>query len=372
MDMQVITSFYQDLKARVNLWHKKYENYLPAGFFFLGFTFDILTLGEVDDNSNIITLSIYLLAMMILMGSDHLKINFSESQNKLLKIIATYKVDIFHFMAGALLSAFTLFYFKSSSIANNFIFMFLMISLLILNELEIFKKQGKVLRTAITMLCLISYLIYLFPLIFGTSGPIIFYSSLILATFVSALSFYIMIRRQMDFTASLKELIFPHTIVCSLFLILYLFKIFPPIPLSLKYIGVFHDLQKDNGHYITYQETPSWKFWMQGDQDFVAYQGDKIFIFAKIFAPGGFEGKVYMRWIKQTKEAELTSDKIPMEITGGRKEGFRAFAYKENFTPGQWQVKVETKAGLEIGRINFSVTKKKKQRPEKPMYKRKW
>ncbi len=143
--------------------------------------------------------------------------------------------------------------------------------------------------------------------------------------------------------------------VACIFLILYVFKAIPPIPLSLKSIGIYHGLEKKEGKYILQRERSFWKFWQNGDQDFYYRNGDKAYVFSRIFSPGGFEGKVYLHWEKEFKSGYKTTDKIPLTLTGGRGEGFRAFAYKRNLTPGAWRVKVETHEGLEIGRINFNV-----------------
>ena len=83
--------------------------------------------------------------------------------------------------------------------------------------------------------------------------------------------------------------------------------------------------------------------------------GDKIFVFTRIFAPGGFDSKIVLHFLKETEDGYQTSDKIPLGITGGRGEGFRGFAYKSNYTKGNWRVQVETIHELEIARINFEV-----------------
>ncbi|MFC1523925.1 DUF2914 domain-containing protein [Thermodesulfobacteriota bacterium] len=51
-----------------------------------------------------------------------------------------------------------------------------------------------------------------------------------------------------------------------------------------------------------------------------------------------------------------TTDRIPMPIVGGREEGFRGYAYKRNYSQGNWRAMIETEERLEIGRIYFSVT----------------
>ena len=44
-----------------------------------------------------------------------------------------------------------------------------------------------------------------------------------------------------------------------------------------------------------------------------------------------------------------------MNISGGREQGFRGFAYKQVLKPGLWQVRIETNDSREIGRLSFEV-----------------
>lgn len=337
--------------------HKQYENYVPVFFFSFGFILDVFTLGEVDDFSNILMLSLYLFIM--------LGILFAELRDKpLIKInhpiwpkIQQYKIDIFHFLLGSLLSAFTLFYFKSSSFFNSFIFMFVMMVLLFANELQIVQKKGLMIKVALSSLCLISYLIYIIPIIFGMVNDWIFYLCLIIAIALSFLSYKVVnLNLDIDKKVSLKKLLLPQSLVIFLFFILYTLRVFPPIPLSLKHIGIYHEVTKEKiGIYKTSESRPWWNFWDNGDQNFLARPNDKIYVFTKIFSPGGFSEKINMHWLYEVDGDFKTSDRIPLEITGGRSEGFRGFSFKENYQEGNWQVRIETENGLEIGRIYFSV-----------------
>ena len=58
-----------------------------------------------------------------------------------------------------------------------------------------------------------------------------------------------------------------------------------------------------------------------------------------------------------------------MNITGGRKEGYRGFAMKQNYQPGEWRISIETTDGREIGRIYFEVYKIAEVSPTRTFYK---
>lgn len=359
--MDEIINKYQTFKMALKQLHQRYENALPAVFFSFGFILDILTLGEVDDLSNILVLGFYLISSLFILSLEFLDTHKKEFKNKWVNRAFEYRDDIFHFLCGSLLSAFTLFYFKSGSVANSFLFMIFMMSILLLNEVEYFQKQGAIIRSAMMMLCFISYLIYVVPIILGTSSSFIFYICILIAVVISTGCFFVLTYFNQEKEKNIRTLLIPQLAVGIIFISLYGLKIVPPMPLSLKYIGIFHDVEKINGEYRTKDQTSWWNFWDNGDQSFKARAEDKIYLFTNIFAPGGFAGKVYIHWLKDTDDGLKTSDRIPLKITGGRTGGFRGYAYKSNYAPGLWQVRVESDNGLEIGRINFEVTPDKSQ-----------
>lgn len=345
----------EELIHQIKPYHKKYERYLPAVFFGLGFLLDIMTLGEIDDFSNILIFTSYLIFSGAFLAFEYQEINEFESNNKVFQFIFDYRNDIFHFFLGALLSAFTLFYFKSSSLATSFLFLIFMMSVLLLNETSFFQKNGIIVRTTMMKLCLLSYFILIIPTALGQAGSMIFAFCMVISLVLSGIAFFWLSKKRDNKEKNLKELLYPHLIVAGIFILLYLAKVLPPVPLSIKYIGIYHDVKKEENSYIVREERQSWKFWQNGDQVFKARPGDKVYVFAKIYSPGGFAGKVYIRWLKDTEDGWVTSDKIPLSITGGRNKGFRGYSYKANYEPGEWQVRIETDNGLEIGRISLEI-----------------
>jgi len=340
---------------KAKIYHEQYKDYIPAAFFTLGFSFDLVTLGEIDDLMNIIIQAIYLIIAGHIL---YLEFNpLKEIKNKYFKYYLEYKEDIYHFLLGSLLSAFTIFYFKSSSMANSFIFLTFLASILLLNESTLFKKLGSIVQSSLYMLCLLSYLLYVIPVLFGKTGFLYFILSSILAILFMSLKVVILRRKELNQNEIFKQLVIPQISVVLIFLILYLFKVIPPVPLSLKHIGIYHHVQKERNSYITSSNKKWYDFYSSGDQNFRYREGDKIYVFTKVFAPAGFEGKVYIHWLKETDDGLHTSDRIALNITGGRREGFRGYAYKANYSPGDWQVRIETSNEIEIGRINISIEK---------------
>lgn len=79
-----------------------------------------------------------------------------------------------------------------------------------------------------------------------------------------------------------------------------------------------------------------------------------LYAYTAIRAPRGLREQVFHRWLHEGREV----DRIPLEIIGGRAEGYRAWSYKQGFPAdalGHWEVQVITEGGQLIGRFTFEV-----------------
>jgi hypothetical protein len=149
--------------------------------------------------------------------------------------------------------------------------------------------------------------------------------------------------------------VLPQFAVGVFLVLLYVFKLIPPVPLAAKYMGIYHNIERENGAYKLSYTRPTWKFWQNGDQSFVAIPGDKIHCFVQIFSPSSIDDRVIFHWQFQTERGWQSSDRIAINVKGGRDDGFRGYSIKSAFQPGDWRVSVESMDGREIGRINFTV-----------------
>ncbi len=80
-----------------------------------------------------------------------------------------------------------------------------------------------------------------------------------------------------------------------------------------------------------------------------------IYAYTTIKAPRGLNERIYHLWRYNGREV----DRIPLDISGGRKEGYRTWTHKMNFPEnplGKWQIEVVTEAEQLIGVVRFQVT----------------
>lgn len=80
-----------------------------------------------------------------------------------------------------------------------------------------------------------------------------------------------------------------------------------------------------------------------------------LYAWTPIKSPRGLREQVFHRWLRNGREV----DRIPIEIVGGRAEGYRAWSRKRGFPAdpqGRWTVQVLTDGGQLIGQFGFTVT----------------
>lgn len=79
-----------------------------------------------------------------------------------------------------------------------------------------------------------------------------------------------------------------------------------------------------------------------------------LYAYTAIRAPRGLNERIYHVW----RHNGDIIDTIPLEIRGGRSEGYRAWTHKRHFpsdSVGRWQVQVVTEANQMIGVLRFQV-----------------
>ncbi len=343
------------MKEKLLNFYNKNQRWLPASFFILGFLFDILTIDRIDSLLQSIQQAAYLLILAVLLF-------YTLKEQKKIKPLPDkwmrywkYHEIALQFFFGNLLSSFTLFYFKSASFLNSFVFIIFIVALLILNEISDKFKYRFYLYIFMYTLCVASFWIYVIPSLLGFIGALPFILSMLTSS-IFLFAIYNTINKKLQFDLSLKKnIIIPAATIKCILISFYFFNILPPLPLSLKYIGVFHDIKKDSGNYIATYTRPWWKFWQNGDQTFLARSGDKIFTFVSVYSPTGFKEQLRVKWFLRGKRKWELQDTIPLDIYGGREAGFRGFTMKSNYTPGIWRVQIETSDNREIGRLYFDI-----------------
>jgi hypothetical protein len=338
------------------------ERQVAVVFFTGGFVFDILTAGRIDSWLTIAQQLVYLAAIFgVLLHMFAAQGAAAPPDPAALPRLARwyyeYRGAALHFALGALMNLYAIFFFKSSSLLVSFGFLAFLVALLVANESRRFKSLGLHVKFALLALCLLSFAAIVVPTLVGSVGPWVFAGSMLGGALpFAALTAWLRRRRPALMPAALRQVLAPALAVLVLFVASYLLRVIPPVPLSIPFIGVYHGVERTEQGYVLVHERPWWRLWEHGDQYFLAQPDDRVYVFFRVFSPARFADRVRMRWFWEPGgRGWLLQDSIPIDIVGGREEGFRGYGYKSNYQPGRWKVQVETTDGREIGRVYFTV-----------------
>lgn len=361
------------IKNRIFNYYEKNEAKVDISFFLGGFFFDILTLSDIDDLLGITQQVVYLLILGSILYYDFLDDNGFFKISPRLEKVWNYRQPILHFFLGSLLSVYSLFFLKSASIFTSIVFVLLLLGLMIANELKTVQQSKIDIKVGLYVICVFSFFSMTVPVILGFVGVLPFMISVIFTGAVLYGVYHLLLKRVQNVKILMRRILAPGMGVLALFVLFYFVGWIPPVPLSIQNMGIYHMIEKSEGKYILSHENSLWTFWRSGDQEFTAEPNDKIYFFAEIYSPARFSDSVVLHWyFKDPRQGWITTDRIPMGISGGRRNGYRGYSTKQNYAAGEWRISVETTDGREIGRIYFDVTKVPTNNPERAFRKDKF
>lgn len=335
---------------------QQHETRLEVAFFVGGFIFDILLLGSPDQWFGILQQVVYLTVIAALIHYEMLYRLRKWRPGRWTRKVWEWRNLVLHFSLGSLLNLYSLFYIKSASLFSSLIFLVLMIGFILANELPIVKRAKVSAKVALYSICLFSFFSILYPIAFGFVGWLPFGFAIATTLLVFSGQVKLVSRSIADRLTLTRAMLAPVTSVMIAFVVFYALGWIPPVPLSVREQGIYHMIEKRGDKVELSFEKSWWRFWQTSNTEFRAEVGDKIYFYAQIYSPTRISDQVAIRWLqKDEKGVWRPSDRIPMSIQGGREEGFRGYAFKGNYTPGEWQVRVETSSGIEISRLYFDV-----------------
>jgi len=336
-------------------WWWRYEHHLGVAAILVGFFFDLIIADRPDSPSNNLLLLSYLLiagAFIILLNR---RVRRQQTAEPLFLLL------VLQFCFGGLASNLLVLYGRSGTFAGSAVFLGLMAALVLGNEF--LRGRYTVLRFNVVVyyFLLLTYCVIAVPTfifhsvstwIFIVSGVV---SLAVIAGFL-ALLYSAVLRR---YGSGLFDVSISIAIVFVVFNGLYFLNVIPPVPLSLKDMGVYHALlRQSDGEYIATYESPGWqRLWRSTSPIYTLGSGESAFCFSSVFAPTGLRTAVYHRWEAQNPSTGEwdTRSRVSFAISGGRDGGFRGWSMKSSLTPGAWRCSAETASGALIGRVTFTV-----------------
>ncbi len=327
--------------------------------FFIGFIVDNITLNRLDSVSDNVILAGYTVLMMIttLILYASMAGKMPERITPFLRTMMPYAMQ---FAFGGLLSGMLIFYSRSGSWATSWPFLVIIVAVIAGNELLSRRADRLLFNLSVLFIGLFSYVILVVPVLTGRMGDVVFVLSSILALVIFAGFVKVLIWIVPNFmTHHLRALVF---VVGSLFAtmqFLYFANLIPPIPLSLKDIGIYHAVERlEDGRYLlTYEDQSWWRFGQRTDRVFTVNDTYNPYCYSSVFAPARLSTGIVHEWqyLDPATDSWVTKSTIEYPITGGRADGYRGYSYIENYTPGTWRCVVRTERGQIIGYTKFTV-----------------
>jgi hypothetical protein len=156
-----------------------------------------------------------------------------------------------------------------------------------------------------------------------------------------------------------RKLIFIVGAIFTSFNMLYFLNAIPPVPLSLKDIGIYHSVvRQESGDYAVSYEPGAWyELWKRSDNTFHYAPGENAYCFSSVFAPEGLSTSVYHQWeyFDEEKGEWVDSTRVSFPISGGRDKGYRSFSRKSALFEGEWRCRVETQRRALVGLRKFEI-----------------
>jgi hypothetical protein len=339
--------------------------FMPAVYFLSGVTYDTLTLTRIDRLQDNLILLVYLSllgALIVLTGRLGVGLDETaelEHPSRLVRLLVRarpYYAMAVQFLLGGLFSAYAVFYSKSATLTRTGIFLGVLVLLLVGNEFLRDRLSNLRLLVALYALACFSFLTFFLPVMIGRMGTWVFLLGAILSAVVTLRVVHLIYQRNP--VRSQNEALMvggPAFALITVLVGFYFLNWIPPVPLSMKFGGMYREVQKQNDHFVLSYDREWYQVWKRSQNPFPA--DEPIYCFTAVFAPVALDTTVYHHWYFRTNNSKpfAHADRIPIKIAGGREGGYRAYTFKQRLDPGDWRVDVETEDGRVIGRVSVLV-----------------
>ncbi len=330
---------------------KKHKQHLPAFALVTGLVWDTLTLGRPDQlYGNLVLLSYLFIAGFCIIVMTRRE---EKGKKRLLWLVLMTQ-----FAFGNLTGGLLVLYVGSATLAGNWPFLLLFIGLMIGNE--IFNTRHTQIRfnTTVYYLLVLAYLILIVPVLTRSVESWTF----LVSAFGSLVVIYLFIQllKLVGKTVVAEHMsVLKKSIAGTLIIFSFLFyaNLIPPVPLSVRDIGIFHGVERTGEEYrLTYQKPVWYKPWEKSDTRIFLGTTSAAHCFSAVFAPTDLRTPIFHVWEEYSDVTEEWEERgrFRFPITGGRVSGYRGYSTK-TVDLGEWRCSVETERGALLGRVGVEV-----------------
>ncbi|MDE3225520.1 MAG: DUF2914 domain-containing protein [Nitrospirota bacterium] len=346
--------------------------FMPAAFFFSGVTVDSVTLTRIDSLLDDLILLGYLTLVGVLIVLTFRAERMAAQQEAagseragLAGRLRPYYPMAIHFFLGSLFSAQSIFYLRSASWSTTALFLIVLVALLLANEFLLERVYSLRVLAGLYALVCFSFMTFFIPVVTGLMNTAVFLVGAGVSAGIAVGLVHLVHRGTEGWShRDVWRHGAPAVLVVTVLVGFYFLNWIPPVPLSMKRGGIYHQVTKEEGLYrLTFEAGAWYQVWKRSDNPF--HGEGPAYCFTAVYAPVRLHGTIYHRWqYRQPDGAFAQTDRIGMTISGGREGGYRGYTGKQKLAPGDWRVDVETADGRIIGRIGFQVEAQEGGPPE--------
>ncbi len=348
--------------------------FMPAVFFLSGVTYDTLTLTRIDrllDNLILLLYLVLLGALIVLTGRLGIKPPPDREQQtsrspfiRWALASRPYFPMASQFLLGGLFSAYAIFYSRSATFTGTAVFFALLIMLLVANEF--LRDRLSNLRLLVGLYGVVSFAFFTFflPVMTGYMNVVVFLIGAGVSVAVSLWIVQLIYRNNPERSRQEATRVTVPTVACIALLVgFYFMNWIPPVPLSLKFGGMYHEIKRTGDQFDLSFERQWYQVWKRSDTTYPSNM--PIYCFTAVFAPVDLNTTIYHHWYfrPNSERPFMHADRIPIKISGGREGGYRAYSFKQRLDPGDWLVDVESQDGRIIGRVSVMVVEQGETQP---------
>lgn len=341
--------------------YQEHEKIAAPTAFLGGVTYDSLTITRIDRLFENLIILLYL----VLLGAAivaYARMERGTLKWNLMKKYDDYLHLAIQFLMGGLLSVYTIFYFRSTTLSRSGLFVLLLVALLLANEFLTDRLLNRNLLVVLYFFVWLSFCVFFVPVMVGHMSDFVFYASSLISLFPALGLLYFIYHP--DWLENIGQIV-THSasilLLCFGIFFLYGQNLIPPIPLSMEEGGAYYEITRSNGKFhLTYDRPSFYEFLETSADPFYWTEGEPVYCFVSIFAPTDFQTNVRHEWQRYDAEesAWITTDNLNYEIQGGRRGGYRGYTFKRNVQPGSWRVNVWTMGDRLVGRVSFEIVSK--------------
>ncbi len=344
---------------RIKDWYEKYERYLIPGSLLFGIITDFILFQQINIGLAFFILTFHIALSGSVIAYIHLYDNgIFRTSGKFRRYLRLFSPLIIQYSFGALLSGFFIFYWFSGVFSASWPFIVIIIFLMVSNDLLKKYYLRLPVQIGVYFFLVFSYCVLVLPFLLRSMSVWIF----ILSGALSLIIIYLYVRA---LKSRIPRIGYNIRLISSLIIgvfvgmnFLYFANIIPPIPLSLRDIGVYHSIERVGENYhILAEERSFWERVTFRRSVSIADDAGRLYIFSAVFAPIRLDTEIVHNWQRYSEESGkwLSVSRIQYPIFGGRDGGYRGYTISSKVIPGRWRVNVETLRGQIIGRVAFRV-----------------